>query len=90
MRTGKVTARTFLGVKLDEGAALYHQLTKRLVLRVRTVTPMNALRLAEFGHLLDPGENLLVCSWRVVCRACHMVRHLSQIKSKQIARSMTV
>ena len=60
MRAGQVTARTFLGVEFDKGAAFHHQVAERLIFRVRTVTPVNAFRLAEFGHFLDPGKKLLV------------------------------
>ena len=72
MRAGEITTRAFFGVELDEGAALHHQVAERLVLRVRTVAPMDAFRLAKFGHLLDPGEQFLICRRCVV----HCVRHI--------------
>jgi hypothetical protein len=60
MRAGKVTARAFFGVELDKGAALHHQIAESLIFRIRTVTPVNVLRLAESGHFLNPGEKLVI------------------------------
>ena len=60
MRAGQVTTRTFLRIQFDQRAAFDHQVAERLVFRVRTVTPVNAFRLAEFGHFFDPGKGFLI------------------------------
>src|SRR5262249_53965892 len=52
-------------VQPDEGARLHQQLAQLVVLLLRAIAPVNAVGLAERGHLLNPGAQLdiLDISW---------------------------
>src|SRR5207253_1149735 len=60
MRASQVAAWAQLFVQLRERAALDHELAEHLIFLLRAVAPEDAVGLAEFGHLLHPGESGLV------------------------------
>ena len=60
--------RALLRVERDECAVLDHQLGEALVLRLRTVAPFDAVRIAELSHLLDPIEQATVLGGRTRIR----------------------
>ena len=60
-----VTARPELLVELDERAARNHLRAQRVVFLLRSVDPMDEMRLRERRDLLDPLEQMLVLRQRV-------------------------
>ncbi len=56
---GSESGRSF-GVELDERAAGDHFVAEAVVLFLRAVAPVDLVRLAERGHLVDPGDELFV------------------------------
>ena len=53
--------RPQLRIQLDERAAGDHLVAEPVVFLLRTVAPIDLVRLAKRRHLLDPLEELLVC-----------------------------
>ncbi|CAB4936438.1 unannotated protein [freshwater metagenome] len=57
---GQEGVRTDLGVELDEGASGDHLLRQARPLILGPIAPHDAIGLGQFGHLLDPFEQLLI------------------------------
>src|SRR5690606_20588813 len=62
IRAGEETAGAELGVELDEGACFDKFVAQAVVFFLAAVTPVDVLRLAQFGNFFDPVQQCSVAS----------------------------
>src|SRR6185437_13146754 len=60
-RTRVVAAGPQFLIETGEGSSSHQPLAQEVVLRLRSIHPVNTVRAAQLRHLLHPADQVLVC-----------------------------